>query len=215
MQHLQAFLPVKRAGGHAKYLEVIEYVGFNAGKAGFCRRRIVGFHGKRDVLVLHKPVISFTKLIFQHTRVLAAVLVLHKPVVPFGELIFQHTRVLAADRIESVVLHGNVNGFFRFLPLRPLIDKGKLHRYGSVKVVEEIALVNVLKGDTFGILLIRYPADTVRVHLQVGNGLLRGVGFPVALCLPYQGFNLFLFGAGQLSFSLCGGGCPRLCCLSF
>ena len=155
---------------------------------------------------------------------------LHKPVISFTKLIFQHTRVLAADRIESVVLRGYVNGFFRFLPLRPLIDKGKLHRYGSVKVVEEIApvfknggfvvaarklIVNVLKCDTFGILLIRYPADTVRVHLQVGNGLLRGVGFPVALCLPYQGFNLFLFGAGQLSFSLCGGGCPRLCCLSF
>ena len=66
---------------------------------------------------------------------------LYKPVVPFGELIFQHTRVLAADRVESVVLRGYVNGFFRFLPLCALIDKGKLYAHACVKVVEEVAPV--------------------------------------------------------------------------
>ena len=33
--------------------------------------------------------------------------------------------------------------------------------------------------------------------------------------LPDNAFNLFPFSAGQLPFSLCGGGCPRLCCLFF
>ena len=55
---------------------------------------------------------------------------------------------------------------------------------------------NILKHNAFAVFLFRNPANPVRVHLQVGNGLLRGMRFPVALCLPYKGGNLFLFGAG-------------------
>ena len=44
-------------------------------------------------------------------------------------------------------------------------------------------------------------ADTVREHLHIGNGLLCGVGLPVALCGLYDFRNLFLFGASQLPFS--------------
>ena len=105
MQHLSDVpSPVKGRGGHAKHLEVIEYVGFNAGKAGPCRRRVVGFHGKRDVLVLHKPV------------------------VPFGRAALSaYPRILGADRIESVVLRRVCQWLARAACslLRALIDERK------------------------------------------------------------------------------------------
>ncbi|CCL63097.1 conserved hypothetical protein [Clostridioides difficile E9] len=65
---------------YPKHLEVVEYVRFNTGKARPCCRRIVRFNGKRDVLVLYKPV------------------------VPFGKLRFQHIGILGADRIKIVIL---------------------------------------------------------------------------------------------------------------
>ena len=89
---------------------------------------------------------------------------LHKPVVAFRKLIFQHIPVLGTDRVESVVLCRDIDSFLRFAALRPLIDKRKLHRHGSVKVVEKIApvfkdsglvvrlcklIVYIFKGDGF------------------------------------------------------------------
>lgn len=44
---------------YAKHLEIVEYVRFDTGKPRPCRRRIVRFNGKRDVLVLYKPVVPF------------------------------------------------------------------------------------------------------------------------------------------------------------
>ena len=150
---------------------------------------------------------------------------LFKPVVALCKLIFQHIRVFGADRVESVVLRGNVNRFLCFFLLCPLIDERELHRHGSVKVIEEIApvfkngglvvclcklIVNVVVLHAFTVFLCRYPADTVRVHLQIGDSLLRGVRLAVALCLLDKGGDLFLFGAGQLAFSLCGACFLRL-----
>ena len=97
-----------------------------------------GFNGKGNVFVLHKPVVAFTKLIFQHIR------------------------ILGADRVKSVLLCRDSDSFFCLFPLRPLIDERKLHAHARVKVVEEIApvfkngglivclcklIVNVLKGN--------------------------------------------------------------------
>ena len=42
----------------------------------------------------------------------------HKPVVALCKLVFQHIRVLAADRVESVVLCGDIDSFLRFAVLR-------------------------------------------------------------------------------------------------
>ena len=46
MQYVQAFLSVHGAGGYTKHLKIIEYVGFDTGKAGFCGCEIVRFNGK-------------------------------------------------------------------------------------------------------------------------------------------------------------------------
>ena len=64
MQHVQAFLPVHGAGSRAKHLKIIEYVGFDTGKAGFCGCEIVRFNGKGNVLALFQSVVAFFKLIF-------------------------------------------------------------------------------------------------------------------------------------------------------
>ena len=102
---------------YPKHLEVIEYVGFNTGKPRPCRRRIVRFNGKRDVLVLYKPV------------------------VPFGKLRFQHIGILGADRVKIVVLRRDMDCPRRLFLLCALIDERKLHVYACVKVVEKIAPV--------------------------------------------------------------------------
>ena len=190
MQYVQAFLSVHGAGCYAKHLKIIEYVGFDTGKAGFCGRKIVRFNGKGNVLALFQSVVAFFKLIFQHIR------------------------VLPADRVKSVVLRRNFDSRLCLFLSCALIDERELHRNGSVKVVEKIApvfknggliiclcklIVNIFKDKAFTVFLFRYPANPVRVHLQVGNGLLCGVGLPVALCRLYHGGDFFLFCAGQLT----------------
>ena len=89
---------------------------------------------------------------------------LHKPVVAFTKLIFQHIPVLGTDRVKSVVLCRDIDSFLRFAALCPLIDKRELHANACVKVVEKIApvfkdsglvvrlcklIVNIFKGDGF------------------------------------------------------------------
>ena len=89
---------------------------------------------------------------------------LHKPVVAFTKLIFQHIPVLGTDRVKSVVLCRDMDSFFCFSAHCPLIDKRKLHRHGSVKIIEKIApvfkdsglvvrlcklIVYIFKGDGF------------------------------------------------------------------
>ncbi|MPN34826.1 hypothetical protein SDC9_182320 [bioreactor metagenome] len=51
-------------------------------------------------------------------------------------------------------------------------------------------IVDIQELNGFGIITVCYPADPIRVHLYVGNGLLgcflmSRLGF--ALCLGYQG----------------------------
>ena len=70
---------------YAKHLEIVEYVRFDTGKSRPCRRRIVRFNGKRDVLVLYKPV------------------------VPFGKLHFQHIGILGANRVKIVILRRDMD----------------------------------------------------------------------------------------------------------
>ena len=63
---------------------------------------------------------------------------------------------------QTGLLCRDIDRIFRFAALRPLIDERKLHRNGSVKVVEEVApvlttgglvvclcklIVNIFKGD--------------------------------------------------------------------
>ena len=139
---------------------------------------------------------------------------LFQSVVAFFKLIFQHIRVLPADRVKSVVLRRNFDSRLCLFLSCALIDERELHQNGSVKVVEKIApvfknggliiclcklIVNIFKDKAFTVFLFRYPANPVRVHLQVGNGLLCGVGLPVALCRLYHGGDFFLFCAGQLT----------------
>jgi len=138
MQHFKAFIACHGVGRHAQELEVVQYVRFDTGKAGFRRAQTVGFNGKGDIFCFDKPVVALCKLVFQH--------------IP----------VFCADRIESVLLCRDIDRLFRFAALRPLIDERELHRNGSVKVVEEVApvlkngglvvclcklIVNIFKGD--------------------------------------------------------------------
>ena len=134
------------------------------------------------------------------------------PLLPFFKLIFKHIRVLPADRVKSVVLRRNFDSRLCLFLSCTLIDERELHRNGSVKVVEKIApvfkngclivclcklIVNIFKDKAFYCIFFRYPANPVRVHLQVGNGLLCGAGLPVALCRLYHGGDFFLFLRGS------------------
>ena len=117
MQHVQAFLSVHGAGGYIKHLKIIEYVGFDTGKAGFCCRKIIRFNGKRNVLALFQSVVAFFKLIFSISAYSLRI------------------------ELKSVVLRRDFDSRLCLFLSCALIDEKRLHRNGSVKVVEKIAPV--------------------------------------------------------------------------
>ncbi len=109
-----------------------------------------------------------------------------------------------------------------------MIDERELHRYGSVKVVEEVTpvfkngglvvclcklVVYILVDNALAVFLFRYPAYPVRVQVDVGDCLLGGVRLSVPLCLSDCGGDLFLLAAGQFPLRLSSGAFSR--CAAF
>lgn len=99
---------------------------------------------------------------------------------------------------------------------------------GAVEVIEEVApaaengrfilvlvqlVVDILKLNRFGIIVIRYPADAVREHPLKRNGILCGfVSFVLSSSIFDRSFNLLSFRSCEL---VCLGQCavpPYLIC---
>ena len=60
MQHVQAFLSVHGAGGYAKHLKIIEYVGFDTGQAGFAAARLSASIENVMYFALFQSVVAFS-----------------------------------------------------------------------------------------------------------------------------------------------------------
>ena len=167
MQKLQALDTVQRPGLYPQRFEVGDHVRFNAFQPHFGIAQIIGLHTEGDVLALAKAVVAFLHL---------------SP---------EHIAVLAADLVVFVPTGGNVDTLGEVLHVGLLIDKGKLHMDGRIKVIEEIAvafkdlrfvlrlgklIIDVEKLHRLGVIPVCDPANTVPVHLPVGNALLHRLG---------------------------------------
>ena len=162
-------------GADAQHLEIRQHIRFNAFQAGLCFFQAVRFNAKGDVLGLCQAV------------------------VPPGKLAFEHPRIFPPDAVKCVRLLRDMDGLLVFLHIRPLVEKRKLYFDGTVKIVEEIAVVlknqvlvlvlcklvvHIVKLDLLGEIAVANDADTVPAHFLVGDGLLGGLGEPaVPLCL--------------------------------
>ena len=123
-------------------------------------------------------------------------------VVAFGDLVFQHPRVFRADAVEAVIRLGDIH-----LVAAPgaaaAVDKGKLEWQRAVKIIQARAppadngslilrgrhgIIDVLIFQRLCVKPAGELADPVRVHGDIGNGLLGGQR-PVLICV----FLLFCF----------------------
>jgi len=173
MKHFQPLIAGQRLGSHTEGFEVVENVGFDAFELRLCRAEGVRLNAEGDVLLLDQSVVAL------------------------GELTLQHSGILRADVVESVLLCRNVDALAELIEACLLIDEGELDEDRAVEVVQKVApcfkdgsfvlvlcklVIDVLETDGLGIEPVIHLADTVAVHLHIGNGLLGGLAD--FLCLP-------------------------------
>ena len=209
VHELEPFPAVKREGGYAQPLEVVQQIDFNALKPGLRRFDALGFNAEGDELGLGQAVIAL------------------------GLLGLQHVRILMPDLIVAVLPVGDQNALLKDLFTGREIEKRELQMNAVVKVIEEIApalkdgglvivlgqlIVDVLKADGLGVVLIGDAADPVRPHALIGDRRLCSAR-PLPLLLRSSGherLELLLFRMGQPDFfsALCheGFSSPPACC---
>ena len=119
------------------------------------------------------------------------------------------------DFVVAIIFVGNQDALLKGFRAGSQVEERKLQVDAAVKIIEEIApalkdrrlvvvlrelIVDVLKLDGLGVILIRDAADAVRPHSLIGNGVLRGIRSLLALPLisGHERLELLLFCARQL-----------------
>ena len=191
MHELQPLTPVKRGCRDTQPLEVVQQVDLYALQSGLCRLDVLRFDAKGDELGLGQAIVAL------------------------GLLVLQHFRIFMPDFVVAVIPVGNQNALLKRFRAGRQVEKRKLQVNAAVEIIEEIApaledrrlvivlrelIVDVLKLDGLGVILIRDAADAVRPHALIGNGVLRGIRFLLALPLipGHERLELLLFCARQL-----------------
>lgn len=137
-----------------------------------------------------KPVFKRTKTIMERNNIFATIRRYVKKLKPQynGDVYLETVRCyfdISQENLEKCRYTYKGNETYAFLM--------------SDKYIRALYTHCLVARKAFTVFLFRYPANPVRIHLQVGNGLLCGVGLPVALCRLYHGGDFFLFCAGQLT----------------
>ena len=191
VQQAQALHAVQGLGDHAEALEVVENVRLHTLQTGLGRPQRFRLHAEGQVLGLNQAVVAL------------------------GELVLQHGAVLVSEIVESVRPQRDGDAFGKAVLCGGQVQKRELKANGAVEVVEEIAprfkdgglvlvlielIVDVLKLDGFGVIVVFHPAYPVREHTLKWDTVLRRQLF---LILPFRscdgGLDLLFLGAGQLS----------------
>ena len=191
VHELQPLTPVKRKCRNSQLFEIVQDVNLNAFQPWLCRLDVLRFDAKGDELGLGQAVVAL------------------------GLLILQHFRILVPDFIVAIIPVGNQNALLKGFRAGSQIKERKLQMNAAVEIVEEIApaledrrlvvvlrelIIDVLKLDGLGVILIRDAADAVRPHALIGNGVLCGMRPLSALILipGHECLELLLFCARQL-----------------
>ena len=169
---------------HAELFEVAENSIFDAFQLGLSILMAFGVKAKGEILGLDDAVVAEGKLCFEHS----IIFVTHSVKVIAG--------VLNKDPgLQAVSRHAP-------------IEKAQREIYGAVEVIEESGpaaedgvfvvrlaqlIVDVLKLDGFGVMLICGPTNAVRPHLQKRDAVLRGLLTAICAVCSCDGFPDRLF----------------------
>ena len=177
---------------HAKFLEVAENGNLNTFQFDFCVLVTSGINAKGKILGLNDAVVAES------------------------ELRHQHAVVFIAHTVELIAGRRNEDSAFQTVGRDAPVEKAQSEVYGAVKVIEESGpaaedgvlvirlaqlIVDVLKLDGFGVMLICGPTNAVRPHLQKRDAVLRGLFLAIrAVCSCDGRLNRFPVCAGQRAF---------------
>ena len=121
------------------------------------------------------------------------------------QLLSEHLAVLGANRIKFIFPKGNPDRLLKAFCIRRHIHKGKLEVDGAVEKVQKSTplfknrrfilllgqlVVDILKLDCLCVVVVPYPADSVREHPLKRDGLLCGTGDAV---IPTRRFHNGLY----------------------
>ena len=117
---------------------------------------------------------------------------LGQAIVALRQLPLQHGRELGTDAVKPVSLVGNPNHFLKVGGIRCHVHEGQLKLNGAVEEIQKAApffkdgglvlllcqlIVDILKLDGFGVVVICHTANAIREHPLERNTVLCGVGY--------------------------------------
>ena len=178
VQHRQPIPTVQRAGLDAQPFQIAHDIRLHAPQPWTRLRHAPGGQAKGNVLVPLNAVVAL------------------------GDLAFEHFHILAPDAVEVILLRRDIH-LVAVGVAAAAVDKGKLERQRAVKIIQARAppadngslilrgrhgIIDVLIFQRLCVKPAGELADAVRVHGDIGNGLLGGQR-PVLICF----FLLFCF----------------------
>ena len=178
MQHRKPIPAIQRMGLDSQPFQIAHDIGLHAPQPGTRLCHALGRQAKGDVLIPFNAVIAL------------------------GDLAFEHFHILAPDAVEVILLCRDIH-LVAVGAAAASVDKGKLERQRTVKIIQARAppadngglilrgchgIIDVLIFQRLCVKPAGELADAVRVHGDIGNGLLGGQR-PVLICV----FLLFCF----------------------
>ena len=164
MQHRQPIPAIQRAGLDAQPFQIAHDIGLHAPQPGTRLCHALGGQAKGDVFVPLNAVVAL------------------------GDLAFEHFHILTPDAVEVILLRRDIH-FVAVGIAAAAVDKGKLERQRAVKIIQARAppadngslilrgrhgIIDVLIFQRLCVKPAGELADPVRVHGDIGNGLLGG-----------------------------------------
>ena len=136
------------------------------------------------------------------------ILGLDDAVVAEGKLCFEHAVIFVAHGVKGIAGVLNEDPGLQAVSRHAPVEKAQREIYGAVEVIEESGpaaedgvfvvrfaqlIVDVLKLDGFGVMLICGPTNAVRPHLQKRDAVLRGLLTAICAVCSCDGFPDRLF----------------------
>ena len=163
VHQMKPFLAVQQFCPDTQAFEVVHQVDLDVNEPRLCLFHGFRLNAKRQVLRLGQAVVAL------------------------GKLAAQHGAVLRAHRIEMILLVRDAHHLLKIRGIRSHIHKRKLKADAGIKEVQEAApflkdsrlifllcqlVIDVLKLNGFGVVVVRHTADTIREHPLKGNAIL-------------------------------------------
>ena len=202
MHQLKTSLAVQRLCTDTQLLEVGQNIKFDAVQTSLSGLDVICFNAEGDVLGLSETIVTL------------------------GELVTQHGLIFHADSSEILVRERHMDAVLKGCCVCIQVQEVELKANGWVEVVEEITpatedsvfilihgelVVDVLILDGASVVVVSHPANAVRPHPLIRDGVLGCVrDFLIPLCTGGNSGQLLTICTGEAglmprSWGLCSG----------